>query len=74
MKDKVILYLCDQKKECALSINCARNGGPCKHTENLANAINGEAKSNDLKERFNSIELENEIQYWEIEYGKIFHV
>jgi hypothetical protein len=67
MKGKVILYLCDQKKECAFNISCARNGGPCKHTTNLDNAINGEAKKADLKERFNSIELEDEIQYWEIE-------
>jgi hypothetical protein len=67
MKEKVILYLCNQKKKCAFSIGCARNGGPCKHTTNPGNAINGEAKKTDLNERFNSIELKNEIQYWEIE-------
>ena len=67
MKQKVILYLCNQKNKCAFSIDCARNGGPCKHTMNPGNAINGKAKSKDLKERFNSIELKDEIQYWEIE-------
>ena len=67
MKEEYILYLCDGKQLCGFGEGCHLKGGPCAHTTKPENALNGAIKDRkELKERFNRIEMKNEIQYWEI--------
>lgn len=39
---KRIFYLCDGKVESCNKTLCYKFDGPCKHTENVSHAINGE--------------------------------
>jgi hypothetical protein len=67
MKEEYILYRCDGKQLCEFGENCYLKGGPCEYTAKPENALNGAIKDRkELKERFNRIEMKNEIQYWEI--------
>lgn len=67
MKEEYIMYLCDGKQLCGFGEGCHLKSGPCAHTTKSENALNGAIKDRkELKERFNKIELKNEIQYWEI--------
>lgn len=67
MKEEYIMYLCDSNRLCGCSEGCYLKGGPCAHTTKPENALNGAIKDRkELKERFNRIEMKNEIQYWEI--------
>lgn len=35
------LYLCDRMKSCRDRIGCSRNGGECRHTQDIEHAVNG---------------------------------
>lgn len=68
MKKEYIMYLCNGKQLCEFDEGCHLNGGLCAHTTKPENALNGAIKDKkELRERFNRIEMKNEIQYWEIE-------
>lgn len=51
-----VFYLCDGKKEDCKRTNCYKNGGECKHTEDVEHAKN-----------FSKEEYREESSFWEEE-------
>jgi len=67
MEEEYIFYLCDGNQLCGFGEGCHLKGGTCMHTTKPENALNGAIKDRkELRERFNMIEMKDEIQYWEI--------
>lgn len=40
----MVAYICNQKRECCNTCDCAKNGGDCIYTFDPESALNGETK------------------------------